>query len=250
MGVKDLVQLYEFRITSPTSSDSETPAHSANTPHQHQSSPNSKRSSHPRPPKFERHPLLTTHHETAHENDALDLHTLPDHDVTEELPMSEEEHSHLLPQTASEVPTINTTSLSTASSTRIDERQSSDSRSSYGHGFTQQHRTPEPHDSIPANQIFSRHAALLYLPKLDQYLEGLPALDICTIGRKESPIFPPMHLLDPSKRTLDDLETNSKASPWYDRKNILGAAVGVILGLTVSDLGGNRPHVSSPSTIM
>lgn len=91
------------------------------------------------------------------------------------------------------------------------------------------------HTPVAATVVFARNAAPLYLPKLDKYLASLPApswLQDKENG-KDNAIFPPMHLLEKSGSSLDDLEHNAQVPGWRNRKTILGSAVSLVLGLTV-----------------
>ena len=101
-------------------------------------------------------------------------------------------------------------------------------------------RIVSPHSPIPAVTIFSRKAATLFLPKLDDYLAALPLphfplLHSISRGKdKDIGIFPPMDRLLSLGRTLEDLETNSGTPPsWRNRKTILGGLVNLFLGIMV-----------------
>ncbi|RDB29648.1 hypothetical protein Hypma_015565 [Hypsizygus marmoreus] len=93
------------------------------------------------------------------------------------------------------------------------------------------------HVPVAASVVFARNAAPLHLPKLDKYLASLPrpGFHNATGKEGESAMFPPMDRLAKLKMTIDDLEANSPKTPvWRNRKNILGSAVNIVLGLTGS----------------
>lgn len=98
-----------------------------------------------------------------------------------------------------------------------------------------------PHTPVPAVKVFSRKAAPLYLPALDNYLASLPPPNFSTFpydtSNKDRPpmMFPPMDRLAATGRTLADLETNSTIPPWYRNRNTLfGAITSRVLGTLVS----------------
>lgn len=89
------------------------------------------------------------------------------------------------------------------------------------------------HSPVPATVVFSRHAAPLYLPKLDNYLASLSSPSFPSLNRAgiEPVMFPPMDKLVASGKSVEDLENNSKVTPaWRNRKSILGSAVNLMLG--------------------
>lgn len=96
---------------------------------------------------------------------------------------------------------------------------------------------PSSHNPIPATQVFARNTLPLHLPKLDAYLASLPKPPFS--GEKTYPkprMFPPMDKLANSNQSLEDMEMNSKIPPfWRNRKTLLGAAVSLFMGLTVSN---------------
>ena len=98
-----------------------------------------------------------------------------------------------------------------------------------------------PHTPVPAVTVFSRQAAALHLPALDNYLASLPAPNFSTFPfKKDHPamMFPPMDRLAATGRTLEDLETNSTIPPWWrSRNSLFGAIVSRILGILVSRIG-------------
>jgi hypothetical protein len=101
-----------------------------------------------------------------------------------------------------------------------------------------------PHSPVPATTIFSRNAAPLDLPKLDNYVASLSPPSFSSPldnGKDSGPVmFPPMDRLSASNRTLDDLERNSEIVPaWRSRKLLLGSLVSIVLGVTVCYL--SRP---------
>ena len=121
------------------------------------------------------------------------------------------------------------------------------SSSSVGHKHTllphaQRLRThaPSPHTPIPAVTVFSRNAAPLFLPKLDDYLAALPPPHFSPPSRgrdKDIGIFPPLDRLVSSGRTLEDLETNRPIIPsWRNRQTILGGLVNIFLGIMVRQM--------------
>ncbi|KAF9535429.1 hypothetical protein CPB83DRAFT_841727 [Crepidotus variabilis] len=89
------------------------------------------------------------------------------------------------------------------------------------------------HRPIPATVIFARNAAPLSLPKLDEHLSCLEA----SYSTKDSTgsagaMFPPMDQLAKSGMSLDDLEYNSRAAPfWRNRSSILSTLSSVLIGL-------------------
>lgn len=94
-----------------------------------------------------------------------------------------------------------------------------------------------PHKPVPAPQVFARGAPPLHLPKLDAYLSSLPKPPFSSEKTPSQPsMFAPMDRLAKSAMSLEDLEFNSQIPPfWRNRKTLLGSAVSLVLGLTVSD---------------
>jgi hypothetical protein len=229
MGVKALINSYEALMANTEQAGflpASTPA---------QSRPCNRPPEHHHPHRFRRHPLLTNDVGRLHDwqggDDTLAMDTLSRQDPTDDPAMTFDDchASSTTPQgpvTTGDLPTeLNTLTLATES----DTPSLNNAFPTQPHGFTD-------HDPLPANTVFSRHAAPLYLPKLDQTLERLPPISFQSSGIAETGVFPPMHLLDLSKCTLDDLESNVKAASWYDRKNLLASAVNYVLGFTVCQL--------------
>lgn len=101
--------------------------------------------------------------------------------------------------------------------------------------------TTTPHNPIPAATVFARGAAPLSLPDLDNYLSKLPSPSFSSFTNREKErqpgfgMFPPMDRLYASKRSLQDLETNTVvAPPWRNKNSIFGSLVNMSLGITVS----------------
>jgi hypothetical protein len=99
------------------------------------------------------------------------------------------------------------------------------------------------HSPIPAVTVFSRKAATLFLPKLDDYLATLPPPRFSSFGsrgkskNKDIGIFAPMDRLVSLGKTLEDLETNSTILPfWKNRKTLLGGLVNLFLGIMVCQM--------------
>lgn len=104
------------------------------------------------------------------------------------------------------------------------------------------------HKPIPAKTVFARGAHPLYLPALDTYLNALPApsfdfpMPTCDTAKGKSTkkskytrMFPPMDRLAATKKSIQDLETNSIiASAWKNRNSIFGALVSAALGIAGS----------------
>lgn len=109
------------------------------------------------------------------------------------------------------------------------------------------------HTPVPATTLFGHKAAPLSLPYLDKYLSKLPRPPFVRPQIPDQPqpvMFKPMEQLEKLGKTLDDLEVNSKAAPfWRNRKTILGAAINVIIGVLVR--GRSLPtlqHFNDPFT--
>ena len=101
-------------------------------------------------------------------------------------------------------------------------------------------KTFSSHTPVPAVTVFSRKAAPLFLPKLDNYLAALPPPSFHllpsrgTKKHKDVGIFPPMDRLVASGRTLSDLETNSTITPpWRRGQTVLGGLRNLFLGIMV-----------------
>ncbi|KAF9787179.1 hypothetical protein BJ322DRAFT_706318 [Thelephora terrestris] len=91
------------------------------------------------------------------------------------------------------------------------------------------------HHPVPAPTLFSRNAAPLYLPKLNEYISSLPAPEFAKRrgnGKKDVPMFPPMEMLAASKLTIEDLEHNSTITPgWRDINSWFSLASGAVVGI-------------------
>lgn len=97
------------------------------------------------------------------------------------------------------------------------------------------------HIPVAASTVFSRDAACLSLPDLDEYISSLPAPSLPTPARgsKGSPvtIFPPLDRLEASGKTLDDLEHNAQIPHWWQNRNkYFGSLVSLSLSITVSHI--------------
>jgi hypothetical protein len=91
--------------------------------------------------------------------------------------------------------------------------------------------------------VFSRKAAPLFLPKLDDYLAALPPPRFIPLPSNDKDkdmdvgIFRPMDRLVSSGKTLEDLETNTGIPPfWKNRQTILGGLVNIFLGIMVRQI--------------
>lgn len=109
------------------------------------------------------------------------------------------------------------------------------------------------HKPVPAKTLFSRTAAPLYLPKLDEHLSGIAAPCFSDFPQAQPPrsgkgkgkgkaasallghnMFPPLDMLSASGISIDDLEHNAARPPaWKDRNTIFGVIVSAFLGVTV-----------------
>jgi hypothetical protein len=94
------------------------------------------------------------------------------------------------------------------------------------------------HKPVPAITVFSRSAAPLYLPKLDEYISSLPIPGFSKSSRRDpngKPLmFTPMDRLAASGKSLEDLEMNKSVSPgWRNRSTIFGSLVSLVLGVLV-----------------
>jgi len=118
------------------------------------------------------------------------------------------------------------------------------------------------HVPVPITTVFSRNAAPLHLPKLDEYLSSLPPPEFLEgeskgkettssthkkgvnptqdgfAGQPTIPgMFPPMDRLKTLGLSLDDLEVNSVQPPfWKDRKSILWTLFNLVIGFLVRHL--------------
>jgi hypothetical protein len=94
------------------------------------------------------------------------------------------------------------------------------------------------HTPIPATVIFSRHAAPVYLPELDKYLEKIPPVQFSfPFNQKDYPekhMFPPMDRLIASGESIAELETNKVTAPsWRSRATIFGVIESLVQSLAV-----------------
>ena len=100
------------------------------------------------------------------------------------------------------------------------------------------------HVPVSAHTIFSRNAAPLSLPQLDKYISALPPPPFSPSRSTNKAMFPPLDRLAATGRSIESLETNSKAIPiWRNCNSILHALVSLVLGLTVSSY---RMAVAAP----
>ncbi|EKM61097.1 uncharacterized protein PHACADRAFT_82700 [Phanerochaete carnosa HHB-10118-sp] len=91
------------------------------------------------------------------------------------------------------------------------------------------------HNPIPATTVFARNAAPLSFPQLDAHLAAIPPSSFHSQASKDgkASMFPPLQLLAATKKTLEDLETNSQILPWYGNRNkIFGALTSLTLSIT------------------
>ncbi|EMD42109.1 hypothetical protein CERSUDRAFT_110652 [Gelatoporia subvermispora B] len=100
-----------------------------------------------------------------------------------------------------------------------------------------------PHTPIAANTIFSRKAAPLSIPRLDNYIASLPAPSFPTIEGKgkgkatSADMLPPMDQLAASCKSLTDLEHNATVAPFFrNRDTILSSLVSIAVGVTGSSV--------------
>ena len=94
-----------------------------------------------------------------------------------------------------------------------------------------------PHKPVPATTVFARGATRLHLPKLDAYIASLERPAFMESGSRwgKDKMFPPMDRLVSVGQSLDDLEANKRIPPfWRNRTGLLGSAVNIVLGVTVS----------------
>lgn len=90
-------------------------------------------------------------------------------------------------------------------------------------GLAESHHTP-----LPMTQLFSRNAAPLYLPELDDVLEKLPLFEFTHAQDSSgtSRMFSPMNLL--RGRRLKDLVRNDLPTPLWRDWNSIGSTVRAI----------------------
>jgi hypothetical protein len=127
-----------------------------------------------------------------------------------------------------------------------EERLLSDSESP--HSYPPSHRatfTEQQSDlaSAPmsAPKLFSRRAAPISLPELDEYISSLPLPAFSSHSRTkagtEGERFVPLDRLASTGRSIESLETNFKGKPaWRNCSSILGGLVNTAIGITVGGL--------------
>jgi hypothetical protein len=103
------------------------------------------------------------------------------------------------------------------------------------------HHNSRDHSPISASTVFSRRAAPLSLPQLDEYISSLAPPAFSSSSRTKAGVnkdmFIPFDRLAATGRSIGSLETNYKAKPaWRNCSSILGGLVNVVLGVTVSSL--------------
>ena len=99
-------------------------------------------------------------------------------------------------------------------------------------------RLASTHKPIPATTVFSRSAAPLALPDLDNYIASLPGPSFPSFPEAKqsssSGFFPPLDRLEASGKTLDDLEHNAQVPHWWQNRNkLFGAFTTLSLAITV-----------------
>jgi hypothetical protein len=113
------------------------------------------------------------------------------------------------------------------------------------HSYPPSHRTEQSSDlaSAPmsAPTLFSRRAAPLSLPELDEYISSLPLPTFSSLSRTnavtEGGRFVPLDRLASTGRSIESLETNLKGKPaWRNCSPILGGLVNTVIGITVGGL--------------
>jgi hypothetical protein len=97
------------------------------------------------------------------------------------------------------------------------------------------------HSPIAAPTVFSRHAAPLSLPQLDEYISFLTPPAFASPSRAQAglnkDIFVPLDRLAATGRSIESLEMNYKPKPtWRNCSSILSGLVSIALGITVSGL--------------
>lgn len=128
-----------------------------------------------------------------------------------------------------------------------EERLLSDSPHSYPPSqcaaFSEQPSDLPHHTSAPmsAPTLFSRRAAPLSLPELDEYISTLPIPAFSSRSRTkagtEGGRFVPLDRLASTGRSIESLETNFKGKPaWRNCSLILGGLVNAVIGITVGGL--------------
>lgn len=109
------------------------------------------------------------------------------------------------------------------------------------------------HKPVAATVVFSRNAAPLYLPHLDEQLAVLPApsfpkfSSISAINGRNDHMFPPLQHLAALGTTLDDLEHNAQLPHWWRSRNkIVGALVSLAVSVTVCTVYFAHIYPDSP----
>jgi hypothetical protein len=95
------------------------------------------------------------------------------------------------------------------------------------------------HPPIAAPTVFSRHAAPLSLPQLDEYISFLTPPAFAPPSRAAAGVnmFVPLDRLAATGRSIEYLEMNYKPKPsWRNCSSILSGLVSIVLGITVSGL--------------
>jgi hypothetical protein len=97
------------------------------------------------------------------------------------------------------------------------------------------------HSPIAAPTVFSRHAAPLSLPQLDEYISFLTPPAFASPSRAEAGVnkdmFVPLDRLAATGQSIESLEMNYKPKPsWRNCSTILSGLVSIVLGITVSGL--------------
>jgi hypothetical protein len=100
---------------------------------------------------------------------------------------------------------------------------------------------PRDHAPISAPTLFSRHAAPLYLPRLDKHISSLPLPAFSSHSRSKadtkSEKFVPLDRLASTRRSVEFLKINYKRKPaWRNCNLILGGLVNAVLDFTVGSL--------------
>lgn len=92
-----------------------------------------------------------------------------------------------------------------------------------------------PHNPVPATVVFARDAFPLSLSKLDRYLSSLPPPHLSDEDNSDNgSMFPPLDQLAKTKKSLDDLESNSVVAPtWRNPTSILNSAANLFISLLV-----------------
>ncbi|KJA29472.1 hypothetical protein HYPSUDRAFT_32950 [Hypholoma sublateritium FD-334 SS-4] len=120
-----------------------------------------------------------------------------------------------------------------------EERDQSDSKHTYpptcpGNEHNEPvNRLQGPHNPVPATVVFARDAFPLSLPKLDRYLSSLPPPRLGDEDNDDNgTMFPPLDQLAKTKKSLDDLESNSIVAPaWRNSTSIINTAANLLISL-------------------